>query len=314
MWQATSRHAAGRRRAGGACRWVLGHHWGVSFLVWDADLPELDAPVMVTAFRGWFDVGGAATGAVEWLSERSGSMQVAHIDPEEFFDFTEERPLTRIVDGEREIKWPAIDIHAHRAPSGRDLVMVVGVEPHLRWRAFAEIMADVASRTEASMVVTLGAHISDVPHTRPFAVAGSASDPDLAKTLGLELPSYEGPTGVVGVLHERFEKMSLSAVSLRTGVPHYVTGSPNPKASRALLERFERITGMPTGWAKLDDAAEQWEQKVNEAMLEDDDVVAYVRRLESRADKRAAGAVPSPDDLAAEFERFLKNQANQDDT
>ena len=282
---------------------------GVSFLVWESTPPELRSPILVTAFRGWFDVGGAATGALEWLTERNESAMIAHIDPEELFDFSEQRPLVSIRDGRREISWPANEVHTLSAAGAeRDLVMVVGVEPHLRWRAFADTIVELAQSCEASLLVTVGAHIADIPHTRPFTVTGSTSDSGLAEAWRLDNPSYEGPTGVVGVLHERFEGVGLPAVSLRVAVPHYVSGAPNPKGSRALLELFERVTGLPTGWAELDDAAQEWEDRVNEAMNADDDVVAYVRKLESRADARAERSVPSSDELGAEFERFLRQQ------
>ena len=289
------------------------HAWGVSYLVWEATLPELRSPMLVTAYQGWFDVGGAATGALEWLSERSDSIRVAHIDPEEFFNFAEQRPTVRLRDERREIVWPSNDVHVLRPPDGQhDLVLVVGAEPQLGWRTYAEIIVELASRAGASSLVTVGAHIADIPHTRPFLVTGSTTDAGLAEAWGLDRPSYEGPTGIVGVLHERFERLRVPAVSLRVAVPHYVSGAPNPKGARALLERFERVTGIPTGWSELDEAAEEWEQRVNDAMNSDDDVVAYVRRLEARADARAKRSVPSPDDLGAEFERFLRQQDNSD--
>ena len=277
--------------------------------MWESTPPELRSPILVTAFRGWFDVGGAATGALEWLSERSDSAQIAHVDPEELFDFSEQRPEVSLRAGRREISWPANHVYAQSSTeTERDLLMVVGVEPHLRWRAFADTIAELARRCQASLLVTVGAHIADIPHTRPFIVTGSTTDASLAEAWRLDSPSYEGPTGVVGVLHECFEALGIPAVSLRVAVPHYVSGAPNPKGSRALLERFERVTGLPTGWAELDDAAQQWEERVNEAMNADEDVIAYVRRLEKRADARAELDVPSPDDLGAEFERFLRRQ------
>ena len=277
--------------------------------MWESTPPELRSPILVTAFRGWFDVGGAATGALEWLSDRSDSAQIAQVDPEEFFDFSEQRPEVSLRAGRREISWPANHVYAQSSTEAeRDLLMVVGVEPHLRWRAFADTIAEVAGCCQASLLVTVGAHIADIPHTRPFIVTGSTTDASLAEAWRLDSPSYEGPTGVVGVLHECFEALGIPAVSLRVAVPHYVSGAPNPKGSRALLERFERVTGLPTGWAELDDAAQQWEERVNEAMNADEDVIAYVRRLEKRADARAERDVPSPDDLGAEFERFLRRQ------
>ena len=285
------------------------HAWGVSYVVWEATLPRLRSPMLVVAYQGWFDVGGAATGALEWLSERSDSIRVAHIDPEEFFNFAEQRPTVRLRDERRDIIWPTNDVHVLRPPDARhDLVLVVGAEPQLRWRTYAEVIAELASRSQAVALVTVGAHIADIPHTRPFGVTGSTTDAGLAEAWGLGRPSYEGPTGIVGVLHERFGRLGVPAVSLRVAVPHYVSGAPNPKGARALLERFERVTGLPTGWAELDEAAAEWEQRVNDAMNSDDDVVAYVKRLEARADARAKRSVPSPEDLGAEFERFLRQQ------
>ena len=281
----------------------------MSYLVWEATLPDLRSPILVTAFQGWFDVGGAATGALEWLSERSESIRVAHVDPEEFHNFAEQRPTVRLRDDRRDIVWPSVDVHVLRPPDAQhDLVLVVGVEPQLKWRTFAGVIVELATRSESALLVTVGAHIADIPHTRPFGVTGSTTDASLAKAWGLDRPSYEGPTGIVGVLHERFERLGVPAVSLRVAVPHYVSGAPNPKGARALLERFERVTGLPTGWAELDEAAQEWEQRVNDAMDSDDDVVSYVRRLEARADARAKRSVPSPDDLGAEFERFLRQQ------
>ena len=150
--------------------------------------------------------------------------------------------------------------------------------------------------------------IAEVPHTRPPTITGSTTDADLAAVMRLDRPSYQGPTGVIGVLHERLERAGIPAVSLRASVPHYVSGSPNPKASGALLERFERITGLPTSWADLEDEARAWERRVNQAMADDDDVTGYVRRLEEHYDRRAESSIPNADDLAAEFERFLRQQ------
>ena len=282
-------------------------------LRWTAAQPDLRAPLLVTAFEGLFDVGGAATGAVQAL-RRGPTVELGSIDADPFFDFTELRPTVRIADdGRRVIDWPENRIDALPLPDeSRDLVVLDGVEPHLMWRTFSRAVATVAERVGAAMVITLGAMIAEVPHTRPPTITGSTTDPDLARAMRLDQPSYQGPTGVIGVLHHHLEEVGVPAVSLRASVPHYVSGSPNPKASRALLERFERVTGVRTRWADLDDEAREWEARVDAAMEEDDDVVHYVRRLEERFDQRTQAEIPDADDLAAEFERFLRQQDDND--
>ncbi len=286
----------------------------VDELHWSAAELDLRAPLLVTAFEGLFDVGGAATGAVQSL--RNGpTVALGEIDADPFFDFTERRPMVRIADdGRRVIDWPENRIDALPLPEdSRDLVLLEGVEPHLRWRTFSSAVASVAERVGAAMVVTLGAMIAEIPHTRPPTITGSTTDPDLARAMRLDQPSYQGPTGVIGVLHQHLEEVGIPAVSLRASVPHYVSGSPNPKASRALLERFERVTGVRTRWSDLDAEAREWEARVNEAMADDEDIVHYVRRLEERFDQRAQAEMPDADDLAAEFERFLRHQDDTDD-
>ena len=286
---------------------------GVGLLVWESSVLELRSPIMAAGFRGWFDAGSSATGALEWLSERGRTTRVARLDSEELFNFGEQRPQARVVDGRRRIVWPEVGVHALQFPEGgRDLVLVAGTEPNLRWGAFVDAVTEVARASRAELLITLGANMAEVPHTRPFAVAGSSSDPERATALGLGQPSYEGPTGVVGVLHDRFARAGIPSASLRVSVPHYISGTPNPKGSRALLERFERVTGLDTGWAELDEPARQWEEQVDQAMAGEEDVEKYVRRLEIRADERAARQVPSPDDLAAELERYLRHQTDPD--
>lgn len=281
-------------------------------LIWDREPNRtLRQPILVTAWDGLFDVGGAATGAVEAL-RRDAATRVGHIDADEFFDFNERRPYVRVgADGTREIDWPHNDIYALPLDDrDRDLVLMEGVEPHLRWRTFVDAVVEVVRHFDVKMVVTLGAMISETPHTRPPAITGSTTDAALAELMRLDRPSYQGPTGVVGALHEHLDRLRIPAVSLRASVPHYVSGSPNPKASRALLERFERVTGLPTRWAELDQESRDWEHRVNEAMDGDDDIVHYVRRLEERFDAQTASSLPNADDLAAEFERFLRQHGD----
>lgn len=278
-------------------------------LVWTADLPELRSPIMVAAFDGLFDLGGAATGAVEAL-RRHRTLPLGHIDPENFFDFSERRPTVRFDDdGNRVIVWPTTRIDALLTDDAeRDLVLLEGVEPHLMWRTFSEAVVAAAKRLDVAMVVTLGAMPDDTPHTRPPPVKCSTSDAELAETLMLEGPTYSGPTGVIGVILHQLHSFGIPAVSLRAGVPHYVAGSPNPMASRALLERFERVTGLATPWAELDEPARAWEAQVDEALTADSEAAGYVRRLEKRYDDRVE--VVDADHLAAEFERFLRRHDN----
>ena len=281
-------------------------------LLWYRDPPRLlRSPILVTAWDGWFDVGGAATGAVEAMRGPDAT-HLASIDADEFFDFNERRPNLRIgPHGRRIVEWPSNDVHCLALDNReRDLVFIEGVEPHLRWRTFVDAVLEVVERLDVKLVVTLGAMIAEVPHTRPPTITGSTTDAELGKLLRLDQPSYQGPTGIVGALHQRLDAADIPAVSLRASVPHYVSGAPNPKASRALLERFERVTGLPTHWAKLDKETLQWESQVNEAMTENDEIVQYVRALEQRYDTQAKSSLPTSDDLAAEFERFLRQHDN----
>ena len=283
------------------------HAGAVDQLIWEREPDrELRSPILVTAWDGLFDVGGAATGALEVL-RRDTAVKVGYIDADEFFDFNERRPHVRIDDGHRVIQWPHNDIYCLLLDDrDRDLVLMQGVEPHLRWRTFVDAVVEVIHRFDVKMVITLGAMIAETPHSRPPAITGSTTDAALANLMRLDRPSYQGPTGVVGALHEHLDRIGVPAVSLRASVPHYVAGSPNPKASRALLERFERVTGLPTGWATLDREAHDWERRVDEAMVDDPDVANYVRRLEERYDAHTESSLPNADDLAAEFERFLR--------
>ena len=279
-------------------------------LVWDSE-PHTERPLVVLAFRGLFDAASAATNAVAWLRERAPSTPVAHIDPEMLFDFTQERPQVRVLpNGHREIVWPGNEFHALRFAGPRDLVVCAGTEPHLRWRTFSEHVLTVARRCGAEMVVTLGAMVGVVAHTRPLPVTGSATNPALAARLGLGSPSYEGPTGVIGTLHDLLDRAGMPVISLRVAVPHYVPAPPNPKATHALLHRFEQVTGLDVGSRGLEGAAFDWQRQVSAAAADDPQVLTYVRRLEEQHD--AEEPLPSGDDLAAELEAFLREQRGDD--
>ena len=279
-------------------------------LRWTADAllaEQLDRPILVVAFRGLFDAAGSATSAVEWLVERLDSAEMGDVDPETFFKFTQERPIVEFDgSGARQVHWPSNRVMAVRTPDGqRDLVLVSGVEPHLRWRTFAEALLTAATRTGSQLVVTLGSMSGVSPHTRPPAMTASSANRDLADRLGLDQPSYQGPTGVVGVLTDTLDRAGMPVISLRVSVPYYLPDSPNPKATQRLLRRFEQVSGVDTAFADLDGPSAEWQSRVDEAVAGDPEVTAHVRRLESQIDQIK---VPRGDDLAAELEAFLRDQ------
>jgi hypothetical protein len=277
-----------------------------------ASAPEgIVRPVVAIALRGWFDAGAAATTACATAIGSGGGEPLTGIDPEGFFDFSKERP-TVVLDGdERRIVWPANEFVLVRTGSLHDLVVCAGVEPHLRWRTFAELVAEVARAVGAELVVTLGALPALVPHSRPVPVTASTQDRALAARLGLDPPSYQGPTGVVGPLHDVLGRVGLPTVSLRALVPHYVSGADNPKAAMALLERLERLCGNGFGAATLTPASIEWEARVEAAVVGDPSARAHVRQLEQQHDRERP--VPSGDELAAELEAFLREQSGEPD-
>lgn len=281
-------------------------------LRWTADgmlADQLDRPVLVVAFRGLFDAAGSATSAVEWLSERLDGVEVGDVDPETFYDFTQQRPVVEFDDsGERRIRWAENRLLAVRTPEGqRDLVLLSGIEPHLRWRTFSESLLEAADRTGSRLMVTLGSMSGMSPHTRPPAVTASCANREMADRLGLDGPSYTGPTGVVGVLHDTLDRAGVPIISLRVSVPYYLPDSPNPKATRALLRRLEQVTSIETAFADLDGPAAEWQARVDEAVTHNDEVRSHVLRLEEQVDQNEALQTRG-DDLAAELEAFLRDQ------
>ena len=279
-------------------------------LIWNYDsLDSLNKPVLVVAFKGLFDASGSATSALEWLMEKSESENLGEIDSETFFDFTQERPLISFdKNGERALTWPKNKIVAIKTNGNeRDILAISGIEPHLRWRTFSELLIEIVNKSNAESVITLGSMVGMTPHSRPLTVTGSSTNPELAERLHLEKPSYQGPTGIVGVLHDALDRSKIPVISLRVSVPHYVPDSPNPKATRALLRRFEQVTGVTTEYEELDGPAADWQKQVDAAVASDDEITAYVTRLETTIDEDE-NLLPSGDDLAAEFEAFLREQ------
>jgi proteasome assembly chaperone (PAC2) family protein len=282
----------------------------VNELIWNYDsLDSLNKPVLVVAFKGLFDASGSATSALEWLMEKSESENLGEIDSETFFDFTQERPLISFdKNGERALTWPKNKIVAIKTNGNeRDILAISGIEPHLRWRTFSELLIQIVNKSNAESVITLGSMVGMTPHSRPLTVTGSSTNPELAERLHLEKPSYQGPTGIVGVLHDALDRSKIPVISLRVSVPHYVPDSPNPKATRALLRRFEQVTGVTTEYEELDGPAADWQNQVDAAVASDDEITAYVTRLETTIDEDE-NLLPSGDDLAAEFEAFLREQ------
>jgi proteasome assembly chaperone (PAC2) family protein len=285
-------------------------------LVWEEE-PELRSPVLVCAFAGWNDAASAATAALEAVAMSLDAHVVGRIDPEEFFDFQVARPTIRLTDGQaRHIDWPQTTLMAAQAPSAqRDLALLSGTEPNLRWRRFTETIVDAASTLGVEMVVTLGALIADVAHTRPVPVTGLASDPELVEQLGLSRSNYEGPTGIVGVLHDACARQGLTSASLWAAVPHYVAAVPNPKAALALLRRLEGVTGIAIEAGELEEASERFDDQIDRAVASNPEIEELVGRLEQQqADAiDLSQQLPSGDAIASELQQFLRQQTPPDD-
>ena len=271
--------------------------------------PELARPVLVVAFEGWNDAGDAASSAVRWFADRWDATPFADIDPEVFYDFTSTRPEVRIEDDARVIDWPSNEFSATSLPgSERDLVLLHGVEPQLRWRTFADLVLEVAESLDASMVVTLGALLAEVPHTRPVGVVGTAYDQEVVTRLGLAPSQYQGPTGIVGVLHDRCRAAGLESASLWATVPTYVPGAPSPKATLALVEKTAELLGEGVITTDLEIASASYERQIDELVDDDEETQAYVAALEQRHDEPLS--VPEPGELVEEVERFLREHGD----
>src|SRR6476469_150437 len=284
-------------------------------LIWDRRPDGLRAPAMVCAFQGWNDAGDAASSAVSFLASALDAQRFAQIDSEEFYDFQSNRPSVRFNDeNEREIVWPSVEVFEASAPRApRDLVLVQGVEPSMRWRAFSGHIVELAEALGVQVVVSLGALLGDVPHTRPVSMSGHATDPALMERLGMQGSTYEGPTGIVGVLHAACAQAGLPSASLWAGVPHYVAAASNPKAALALLRRVEGLIGVSVDVSELESAAADYERQVALAVQSDPDIQAFVERLEQAADSEGQASpddVPSGEALAREFQRFLRQRGS----
>lgn len=285
-------------------------------LSWERRPDGLRAPALVCAFRGWNDAGDAASSAITFLGAQFEARRFATIDCEEFVDYQANRPTVRLVEGEtRELHWPEIEVYEARIPRApRDLVLLTGPEPALRWRRFVETTVELAEALGVQSVVTLGALLADVPHSRPIPISGVATDQDNLERLGLPHPNYEGPTGIVGVLQSAFADAGIPSTSLWAAIPHYVAVVPNPKGALALLRKLESLVGVSVDATDLERAANEYEQQVNRAVELDADVMAFVERLEHAADAQQplpdSESLPSGEVLAREFQRMLRQRGD----
>jgi proteasome assembly chaperone (PAC2) family protein len=286
-------------------------------LQWEYRPDGLRAPALICAFKGWNDAADAASSAITFVAGALGAQRFATIDPEEFYDFQSTRPQVKMVDGHsRRIEWPDVELFEARMPRApRDLILLVGHEPSMKWRTFSRVITELAEALGTQLVVTLGALLADVPHTRPISVTGMATDSDLVARLGLTRSSYEGPTGIVGVLHAACQESGLPSASLWAAVPHYIAAAPNPKAALALVRKLEGLVQVAVDATDLESATADYDRQVNLAVQSDPDVQAFVERLEQAAEPELGdeqGPLPSGDTIARELQRFLRQRGDDD--
>jgi proteasome assembly chaperone (PAC2) family protein len=287
----------------------------VDSIIWENQTPELRNPVLVATFSGWNDAASSASAALSAVADSLENELVARIDPEEYYDFQATRPQIELTEGRiRGVSWPENLIVAGRSEQvERDLLMISGTEPGTRWRTFCNNLLDVAERCGVETMVTFGALIADVAHTRPVPITGLATTDELIERLGFEDVAYEGPTGIVGVLHNIAKERDFTAASLWAAVPHYAAAVPNPKAALALMRRLEGLVGIPLDGSDLEDAAGSFESQVSQAVAANPEIKELVERLESQQDDLsdlAPDDVPSGDAIAEDFQDFLKRQGD----
>lgn len=283
-------------------------------------MPTLRRPYFLMTYAGWSDAAGVATAAGRFLVEHLQAERFAWIDPEEFYSFADQRPQAHYNDqGEREITWPANEFYASRQPTlDRDIIIAVGIEPHLKWRPFTSLLLEFIRRCEVYQTYTLGALWADVLYSAPVQFSGSATDPQVAARLGLGSGSrYEGPTGMVGVLHDTLRREHLTSASIWANMPYYISATPNPKGILAVVQRGLEIVGLPASLPEMEEEARDFDTRVAEAIADDPKIAAHVKNLERQAGRSAAQSPRSTprtdepvsgDDLAAQFERFLREQ------
>jgi len=279
-------------------------------------IPLLREPIMIMAFSGWNDAAEAASGAVEhllsgWRDKNDDVIPelIANVESEDFYDFQVNRPVVSIDESEiRSITWPSTQVFGMAIPSmSRDLVIVTGVEPSMKWKSFTSDILDLADDLEVSLIVSLGSLLADVPHTRPITVTGTGAHPSIAHRLGVSVSKYEGPTGILGIIQDGCMRRGIDAISLWAAVPHYAANAPSPKATLALINTLEEFLNIKIPLSDLPDRADAWENEVNDLAAEDSEIAEYVKALEESKD---AAELPdiSGDTIAKEFERYLRRQ------
>jgi proteasome assembly chaperone (PAC2) family protein len=275
-------------------------------------LPVLRSPVAIAAFEGWNDAADASTAVVEHLEEIWQASVVAALDPEEFYDFQVNRPSITVTDGEvQRIEWPTTRFAVASPPGAeRDVVLIRGIEPSMRWRTFCDELLEVCHSLEVSRIVLLGALLADVPYTRPLSLSGSASDPAVAERYGLTMSRYEGPVGIVSVLQDAATRAELDAISFWVHVPHYANNPPCPKATLALLHRIEEVLDLPIPTAELAEESAEWEARLRQAAEQDAELAEYVRELEERTGDEGIQPLTG-DEIASEFEKYLRRRGGQ---
>ena len=276
--------------------------------------PRLRRPVLIAAFRGWNDGGQGASLGAAYLAKQWEAARFADIEPENFFDFQSVRPHVSLVEGEmRKIDWPDnAFFHASIPGADRDAILLLGIEPNLRWRTFSALVLELAQDLGVEMLVTFGSLLADVPHTRPAPVTAAATDPALVAELGLDASRYEGPTGIVGIVHDLCKSADIPSVSLWAAVPHYVSLAPSPRAALALVRRFGELMQIDVDVKELEHAADEYAEQVSEAVSTDAETAAYVEELEQRVDAlETESDLPSGETLAAELTRFLREREEE---
>jgi len=279
-------------------------------------IPLLREPIMILAFSGWNDAAEAASGAVEhllsgWRDKNDGVLPelIANVESEDFYDFQVNRPVVSIDESQiRSITWPSTQVFGMVIPSmKRDLVIVTGVEPSMKWKSFTSDLLDLADDLEVSLVVSLGSLLADTPHTRPISVTGTGAHPSIANRLGVSVSKYEGPTGILGIIQDGCMRRGIDAISLWAAVPHYASNAPSPKATLALINTLEEFLDIKIPLSDLPEKADAWEREVNDLAAEDSEIAEYVKALEESKDAAELPDV-SGDTIAKEFERYLRRQ------